>query len=113
MSTTHEVPRALRIGQRIDRLGISEREFAVLARVDRGTIRKIRAGEKVRSSSIGKVEAQLDQLERDVGLDLPPSSEVVSTIALPDGTQVTFSGLDPEAAAQAASEFLRRRAEGV
>ena len=91
-------PRALRLMQRMDRLGISARDLAKHAGVDRAAIASARQG-RARATTYGQLEAALDKLEYEVGMDLVPKQNgeapfMVSTIVLPDGTRVSFEGSD-------------------
>lgn len=101
-----EVPRALRLIQRMDRMGISARDLAQQAGVDRESVKSAREG-RARPATFGILEATLGRLEREMGADEP--DPLVSVIELADGTRVTFRGGTPEAVAQAAADFLAKR----
>ena len=107
MDAAQETPRALALRQRMDRLGLPDRAFARRAGVNRSTIAKALKGHS-RSATYGKLERVLDDLERDAngGDPLPPPSEKVADVELPDGTKVRFKGMTPEEAARAARVFL-------
>lgn len=105
---TDAAPRALRLRQRMDRLGISDRELARLSKVDRGALTNALVG-KARSSTFGRLERVLGQLEQGAGDDGSPI--MGATLDLPDGTRVHFSGMTPEEAARAARAFLDARSE--
>lgn len=109
MRVSEPSPRALRLRQRMDRLGLADRELSRLSGVNRGTIHKALRGES-RSSTYGRLERVLDQLERDAndGDLLPDHEEYVATLELVDGTRVTFTGMTPEEAARAAKVFLEQ-----
>ena len=96
-------PRALRLSQRMDRLGLGNRELGRLSGVSRNTIAKARAGDST-ATTYGKLEKTLDEFEHETGADEP--DQLVATIDLADGTRVTFRGITPEEAARAAAEFL-------
>lgn len=101
-----EVPRALRLIQRMDRMGISARSLAEQAGVDRESVKSARQG-RARPATFGVLEATLDRLEHEMGPDDP--EPLVSVIELPDGTRVTFQGGSPAEVAQAAVDFLAAR----
>jgi transcriptional regulator with XRE-family HTH domain len=53
-------------------LGISAKELALRAGVDRGTLAALEAGEeRVRDSTFGAVERALDALEQEMGVEHP------------------------------------------
>lgn len=55
------------IQQRLDSLGISDREFQEQTGIDRKTLRRAVAGqERVRVSTLAAIEAALDKIERSV-----------------------------------------------
>lgn len=63
-----EVGRRLR--ERRIRMGISVRQLAEEADVDRGRLAKLEAGEpNVRPTTVGKVESTLARLEHEMGMD--------------------------------------------
>ena len=98
------------IRMRREALGLSVRELALKATVDRATLTKLEAGDPtVRASTIGAVRTCLDRLEQEVGQDTPDL--VTNTIELPDGTKVTFAG-PADGVAEAASRFLSNRRSG-
>lgn len=96
-------PRALRLKQRMDRLGMGNREMARVSGVSRNTVASARAG-KAQSATYGKLERALETIETETGADIP--DEAVAVIELPDGTTVTFRGVSAEEAARFAAEFL-------
>jgi hypothetical protein len=97
-------PRALRLAQRIDALGMSDRAFAKLAKTDRGTIKAAREGRST-ATTYGHLESVLDDYEYEVGADAPDES--VTTIELLDGRKILYRGLSPEDGAKFVTEFLR------
>lgn len=99
--TENKVPRALRLAQRMDRLGISARDLAGRASIDRASVTSARNG-RARTATYGLLEAALDSLEDEYGME---PAATVSSIALPDGAIVTFEG-DPGDVAVAAARFL-------
>lgn len=109
MRVTEPSPRALRLRQRLDRLGLPDRELSRLSGVNRSTIAKALRGES-RSTTYGKLERVLADLEEESGLT--DAEEFVAHLELADGTKVTFSGMTPEEAARAARAFLRERDAG-
>ena len=83
--------RGARIKARRSQLGLSVRELAARSGVNRETVTRVEAGEdRVRESSFGPLERTLDDLEQQTGMDT--ADIVTSTIELPDGTKITFSG---------------------
>lgn len=65
------------VGHRIrDRrlaLGLSVKALAERARVDRGRLAKLEAGDlSIRAATIGAVQSALDRLEREMGMDVTP-----------------------------------------
>lgn len=99
--TDPQVPRALRLAQRMDRLGISARDLASRAGIDRASITSARQG-RARPATYGLLEAALDVIEDEYGMEPPATT---STITLPGGAIVTFEG-DPGEVAVAAARFL-------
>lgn len=100
------------IARRMDRLGISTRELAQRVDVDRQTVARARSGES-RPATFGAIEAFLDRLEAEIhGERIDEHTTTATTIVLPDGTQVTYSGGTAADAAEFARTFLanRRRA---
>lgn len=93
-----------RIQERRTKLGMTVKDLAERSGVDRGRIAKIEGGAPARTSTIGAIEAALDQLERDVAQPPDDVARVTSEIVLPNGVRVTFIG-SPEAAAEAAKRF--------
>lgn len=87
------------------RLGMSKTQLAQEARVHRNSIAAIEAGTGGRDKLM-VVEATLDRLEEEVGVDTPDL--VTNTITLPDGTRVVFAGT-ADGVAEAAAKFLRDR----
>jgi transcriptional regulator with XRE-family HTH domain len=99
-------PRALRLAQRMDRLGLGNRELARLSGMSRNTIAAARTGASS-ATTYGKLEKALDDFERETGADQPDES--VAVVELADGTRVTFRGVSAEEAARFAAEFLAHR----
>lgn len=90
--------------RRREALGLSVRQLASLAKVDRGRLGALERGEPgVRPSTIGAVRSALERLEQELGQDSPDL--VTNTIELPDGTKVTFVG-PADGVAEAAAHFL-------
>lgn len=85
-----------RIEERRSRMGISARELAQLAGVDRGQLAKIERGEaNPRSSTIGALETALDRLEQELGMDAPdvrPEDMVEFRVAGNFGVDVVVRG---------------------
>lgn len=90
----------------MDRLGVSSRELAKEVGLDRQTVARAREGH-ARPATFGLIEAWLDDLEHEAGMDLPSLQEMVSIVTLPDGTIVKFQG-SPDGVAEAAEAFLLR-----
>jgi len=105
--------RSLRLMQRMDRLGISARDLAKYAGVDRASVASARNG-SARPATFGQLEAALDRLEHETGVDLVAAGgpATTSTLTMPDGTRVTFEG-DPAGVAVAVATFLAQRANQV
>jgi len=64
--------RAQKIRERLDALGISDREFEATTGVDRKALRRAASGEPVRRSTYVAIETWLDRIEHEVGMDAPP-----------------------------------------
>ena len=61
-----------RIRQRRTRMGISVRDLAKKAGVDRGQLAKLESGEaRSRATTVALIETALDQLEQELGMDAP------------------------------------------
>lgn len=98
-------------GERIEArrlaIGMSVRQLAKRASVDRDTAAKAEANEQgVRTTTYAKLEAALDVLEEELGMDTPDI--VTSTIEMPDGTRVMFVG-KADGVAEAAAKYIRER----
>lgn len=52
------------------RLGMSVRDLATEAHVDRGRLAALEAGEHVRDTTLAKVRSALDRLEEEIGMEL-------------------------------------------
>lgn len=63
------------INRRRTRLGMSVKALADAAGVDRGSISKIEREGTGRDSTVGAINNALDQLETEMGVDLPAASE--------------------------------------
>jgi len=101
------------IKARREALGLTGRQFATLAHVDRGRLAKFEKGEgksNARPSWVGGVLATLARLEEEIGGDTPDL--ITNTIELPDGTRVTFAG-PADGVAEAATRFLASRDTGA
>lgn len=108
-----DTTRGAAIGRRAERLGISVRELSQAAGVSRGAATRAVAGEEVRAATLGQLESTLDRLEAEIhGERIDEHTTTATTIVLPDGTQVTYSGGTAADAAEFARTFLsnRRRA---
>lgn len=91
--------------RRRESLGLSVRQLASLAQVDRGRLSALESSDPaVRASTIGAVRSTLDRLEHEMGQTDTPDL-VTNTIELPDGTKVTFVG-PADGVAEAAAKFL-------
>lgn len=95
-----------RIQARRMALGMTVKDLAELAGVDRGRLAKIEAGENARTSTIGAIEAALTQVEEEVSG--PYDDPITSTIELPDGTKITWQG-SREGVAEEVRRFLEER----
>ena len=61
-----------RIQERRTRMGLSAREFAERAGIDRGQLAKIEKGEsRPQAATLGQIETALDRLEQELGMDAP------------------------------------------
>lgn len=104
--TSDNAVRGEAIAVRMDRLGISSRDLGAQLDIDRQTVARAREG-SARSSTMGMIEAHLDRLEGQTGLDEP--DPITTTIELPDGVKVTFAGSDPNRVAETVTKFLANR----
>lgn len=65
-----------RIRERRTRLGMTVKDLAERAGVDRGRLAKLEAGEPaIRATTIGAVEAALDRIEEETGMNDPAARE--------------------------------------
>lgn len=97
------------IAARMERMGISQSELAKLAEIDRGALRRALDDKPSTSPRTwGRVERTLDQLEHELGMDDDAPGRVTSTVSLPTGERVTFTG-DAAGVAEAATRFLAER----
>lgn len=64
---TGNLERARKIQERLDALGISDREFQEQTKVDRKALRRAANGEKVRGSTYTAIETWLTRLESENG----------------------------------------------
>jgi transcriptional regulator with XRE-family HTH domain len=102
-------PSALRLTQRMDSLGLGNRELSRLSGLSRNTIQAAREG-RARPATYGKLEMALDAFEHEVGADIPDPRDVRAVMELPDGTRVTFRGLSAEDVARAVAVYLQESA---
>jgi transcriptional regulator with XRE-family HTH domain len=109
--------RADQVRARRVRLGLSVKELALRAGVDRGTLASLEAGdERVRDRTFGAVERTLDQLETEMGIEAPnnngsPSADVVEFRVSGDfGVDVVVKGpvRDMDALEASVSRLLDR-----
>lgn len=89
-------------------LGLSVTALAKAAGVDRSRVSAAESGAAIRSSTLGALEAALDQAEKFQAAKGGGQSDVTSVLELPDGTRVTFIG-PAENVVEAAQRFLKRR----
>lgn len=100
--------RAQKIQQRLDALGISDREFAERTGVDRKALRRAANGDPVRGSTYTAVETWLTKLEREVGQDMPelpegmryvgdPADRFIAVEVGEGPTRVVFKGTPEDA----------------
>lgn len=77
--------------------------------MDRQAIKRAREG-KAYAGTFGRIEEWLDKFEHENESDpIPlPASEIGSTIELPNGIKVTFSGTDPEGIADVVMKLLSK-----
>ena len=64
---------AERLRVRTERLGISDSQLARESGVNRDTIAAIKGGQGFRRSSLTKIEAALERLEQEAGMEPPPA----------------------------------------
>lgn len=85
-----------RIRQRRTRMGISVRDLAERAGVDRGQLGKLEKGEaQSRATTVALIETALDQLEQELGMDAPdvrPDDVVEFRVAGNFGVDVVVRG---------------------
>lgn len=89
--------RGRRLRDRRIRMGISVRQLADEAGMDRGILAKVEAGDaSVRDTTFGKVETALARLEHEMGMDVPeePGSieQMEFTVEGDFGVKVTVKG---------------------
>lgn len=63
---------AEQVRARRERLGMSQRDLAIEANVNRDTVAAIERGQGYRGSSLAKLKAALDRLEEEAGINAPP-----------------------------------------
>ena len=80
-----------RVQERRTRLGMSVSALAREAKVDRGRLAALEAGDgSVRESTIGAIHAALDRLEHEIGMDV--SGSAVGTDPEDDLVEFTIEG---------------------
>ena len=128
MHATLEAPRLLvvnrRAGEDIKRrraaLGMSVSKLAEAAKIDRGRLSALEAGDSsVRASTIGAVESALDRLEAEIGMDQPsavrdPGDYVEFRLSGNFGVDVVVRGpvRDMDALEQQVERLLREMRSG-
>lgn len=128
MQATLEAPRLLvvnrRAGEDIKRrraaLGMSVSKLAEAAKIDRGRLSALEAGDSsVRASTIGAVESALDRLEAEIGMDQPsavrdPGDYVEFRLSGNFGVDVVVRGpvRDMDALEQQVERLLREMRSG-
>lgn len=106
-----------RLRDRRLRMGISVRQLADEADVDRGRLAKLEAGDaNARMTTIGKVEAALGRLEQEMGMDDPvPPVDLAQIEIVVDGkgVRVTVKGpvVDRKAMEESAVDIWRSTQE--
>lgn len=112
-----EQRRGQAIQQRLDRLGISDREFHEQSGIDRKTLRRAVAGEeRVRASTYSAIEAALDRLEKRVRPDVavPEAGLVTFELSGDFGVEVVVKGpVENLDELEASVERLLRRMRGT
>lgn len=78
-----------RIAQRREDLGMSVKSLAERAGIDRGVLTRIEKGQGARTTSVRLVERALDELEHEMGIDVP--SVVAQPVGDPEGGLVEFT----------------------
>lgn len=114
MTTSAEnVKRGRAIKERRLALGIkSFRQFEAKAGCGRGTVAVAEKGDAaVRGGTYDAIEAALSRLEHEMFMDGPDL--ITSTIELPSGERVTFSGTDPQGVAEAVDAYRRARERDI
>lgn len=86
-----------RVADRRNRLGMSQRQLAIRAGIDRETLKKLEVGNpRTRETTVQVVLATLDSLEHELGADVPDATEadlVEYVVRVPGGTaEVTVRG---------------------
>lgn len=86
-----------RVAERRNRLGISQRQLAIKAKVDRETLKKLEDGNpRTRETTVQVVLATLDALEHEMEMDRPDATDadlVEYVVKVPGGTaEVTVRG---------------------
>lgn len=77
-----------RIAERREQLGMSVKALAERAGIDRGVLTRIEKGQGARTTSVRLVERALDDLEHEMGVDLP---SVVRPVGDPEEGLVEFT----------------------
>lgn len=84
-----------RLRDRRIRLGLSVRQLADEAAVDRASLARLEADDGgVRETTIGKVEQALARLEEAMGMEAPAEAEspIEFRVSMPNGADVVVSG---------------------
>lgn len=82
--------RAEKIRNRLQKLGISDREFAERTDIDRKALRRAANGEPVREVTYTAVETWLTRLEREAGAGAPALPEGFEYLGDPTEQLITF-----------------------
>lgn len=97
-----------RIRARRMALGMSVTALGKAAGVDRSRVSAAESGSAIRSSTLGAIEAALDEAEKARANGGDGQPRVTSLLELPDGTKITFIG-SAEDVADAARRFAAKR----
>lgn len=93
--------RAAKIHERLEALGISDREFADRSGIDRKALRRAANGGPVRGTTYTAIETWLNTLEAEVGVGAPPGARQIGdpaddlwefTIENSDGLKAVVKG---------------------
>lgn len=109
--------RAAKIRERLDALGISDREFAERTGIDRKALRRAANGESVRGSTYTAIETWLTRLERETGdLEVEPLPEGFEYVGDPSERFIAFEVKEARIVVKGPiqdADLLREQAERI